>query len=101
MPLRLRRRARPLRQRAHRRHPPIRLRPRPVQPAHPPTTGGGPMNNAVYVPELVAEDLARFVPPNDRHRSLTVVREHGDRDLIAETRQWLDKIRGDAGNVAT
>ena len=59
------------------------------------------MNNAVYVPELVAEDLARFVSPNDRHRSLTVVREHGERDLIAENRQWLDKIRGDAGNVAT
>ena len=44
-------------------------------------------------------DLASFVAEQDRHRSLTVVREAGDRDLVAEGRRWLDKVRADAATV--
>lgn len=48
---------------------------------------------------IVAEDLMAFVPVPARHRSLTVVRDRGDRDLVAEGRQWLDRIRVDAADV--
>jgi hypothetical protein len=47
---------------------------------------------------ILADDLASFVPVEARHKSMTVVLEPGARDMIAETRQWLDKIRaGGAG----
>ena len=48
---------------------------------------------------IVAEDLMPFVPVRARHGSMTVVREVGDRDLVAEGRRWLDQVRADAGQV--
>lgn len=48
---------------------------------------------------IVAEDLMPYVPVPARHRSLTVVRARGDRDLTAEGRQWLDQVRADAATV--
>lgn len=42
---------------------------------------------------IIAGDLAAFVPAGDRHRSLTVVREVGDRDVAAEVRRWWETIR--------
>lgn len=48
---------------------------------------------------ILADDLAAFVRADDRHRSLTVVREVGERDVIAAARQWWDQVRADPGSV--
>jgi hypothetical protein len=48
---------------------------------------------------ILADDLDRFVHEADRHRSLTVVREDGDRDEWAETRRWMDAVRADAATT--
>lgn len=48
---------------------------------------------------ILDDDMAAFVRDDDPHRSLTVVREAGDVDVIGETRRWMDKIRADAGDV--
>jgi hypothetical protein len=45
---------------------------------------------------ILDDDLDRFVRAEDRHRSLTVVREAGDRDVIGETQRWLHAIRTQA-----
>jgi hypothetical protein len=44
---------------------------------------------------IVNDDLAAFVRDEDRHRSMTVVREPGDRDTAGETRRWMDQLRAD------
>jgi hypothetical protein len=48
---------------------------------------------------ILEDDLAAFVREEDRHRSLTVVREAGDRDVVAETKRWLDKLHVDSADV--
>lgn len=51
---------------------------------------------------ILDDDLAAFVAETGaggKHSSMTVVREEGDVDVIAETRRWLDKLRADAGDV--
>lgn len=48
---------------------------------------------------ILADDLAAFVRIEDRHKSLTVVREEGDQDLIGEARRRIDRIRADAAAV--
>jgi putative DNA primase/helicase len=50
---------------------------------------------------ILDDDLDSFVREQDRHRSLTVVREEGDRDIIGETRRWLDKLKADTSTVDT
>jgi hypothetical protein len=48
---------------------------------------------------IVEDDLAAFVPVSEIGVSKTVIREIGERDTIAETRQWLRKLNADAGDV--
>lgn len=48
---------------------------------------------------ILADDLAAFVRARDRHRSLTVVRDVGDQDVVAAARQWWDAVRADPGRI--
>ena len=48
---------------------------------------------------ILADDLDSFVRAVDRHRSLTVVHEAGERDFIGEARQWWDGVRADSAAV--
>ena len=52
-----------------------------------------------FTGDLEARDLKQFVPANDRHRSLTVVREISDPDILGESYRWMDKIHADAATT--